>query len=78
MLNLNKSVRILEFDKILNMLSSFAQTEGAKKRALALVLAAVTVLAATACGGKEEAGKALDRYPLPLSRQRFAPNAARG
>ena len=37
MLNLNKSVRILEFDKILNMLSSFAQTEGAKKRALALI-----------------------------------------
>ncbi|MBQ7226498.1 MAG: endonuclease MutS2 [Clostridia bacterium] len=37
MLNLEKSVRILEFDKISNMLSSFAQTEGARKRALALV-----------------------------------------
>lgn len=36
MLNLEKSIRILEFDKILNMLSSFAQTEGAKKRALSL------------------------------------------
>ena len=36
MLNLEKSVRILEFDKILNMLSSYAQTEGAKKRALSL------------------------------------------
>lgn len=37
MLNLEKSIRILEFDKILNMLSAFAQTEGAKKRALALL-----------------------------------------
>lgn len=37
MLNLEKSLRILEFDKILNMLSSFALTEGAKKRALSLV-----------------------------------------
>lgn len=36
MLNLEKSVRILEFDKILYMLSSYAQTEGAKKRALSL------------------------------------------
>ena len=36
MLNLEKSVRILEFDKILNMLSSYAQTEGARKRALSL------------------------------------------
>lgn len=36
MLNLEKSIRILEFDKILNMLSSYAQTEGAKKRALSL------------------------------------------
>ena len=37
MLNLKKSVRILEFDKILYMLSSYAQTEGAKKRALSLL-----------------------------------------
>ena len=37
MLNLEKSVRILEYDKILNMLSSYAQTEGAKKRALSLI-----------------------------------------
>ena len=37
MLNLKKSIRILEFDKILNMLSSFAQTEGARKRALSLM-----------------------------------------
>ena len=37
MFNLDKSIRILEFDKILNMLSSFAQTEGAKKRALMLL-----------------------------------------
>lgn len=37
MLNLEKSIRILEFDKILNMLASLAQTEGAKKRALALL-----------------------------------------
>ena len=36
MLNLEKSVRILEFDKIKNMLSSYAQTEGARKRALSL------------------------------------------
>ena len=37
MLNLKKSVRILEYDKILNMLSSYAQTEGARKRALSLI-----------------------------------------
>ena len=37
MLNLKKSIRILEYDKILNMLSSYAQTEGAKKRALSLL-----------------------------------------
>ena len=37
MLNLERSVRILEFDKILSMLASAAQTEGAKKRALALL-----------------------------------------
>ena len=37
MLNLKKSVRILEFDKILYMLSSYAQTEGAKKRARSLL-----------------------------------------
>ncbi len=37
MLNLEKSIRILEFDKILKMLSSYAQTEGAKKRALSLL-----------------------------------------
>ena len=36
MLNLEKSARILEYDKILYMLSSYAQTEGAKKRALSL------------------------------------------
>ena len=37
MLNLERSVRILEFDKILAMLASVAQTEGAKKRALSLL-----------------------------------------
>lgn len=37
MLNLEKSIRILEFDKILNMLSSVALTEGAKKRAILLL-----------------------------------------
>ena len=37
MLNIEKSIRILEFDKILNMLSSYAPTIGAKKRALALL-----------------------------------------
>ena len=36
MLNLEKSIRILEFDKIKDMLSSIAQTQGAKKRALSL------------------------------------------
>ena len=36
MLNLEKSIRILEFDKIKDMLSSLAQTQGAKKRALSL------------------------------------------
>ena len=36
MLNLERSTRILEFDKILNMLASVASTEGAKKRALSL------------------------------------------
>lgn len=36
MLNLDKSKRTLEFDKILGMLASVAPTEGAKKRALAL------------------------------------------
>ncbi len=36
MLNLEKSIRILEFDKIKDMLASFAQTQGSKKRALAL------------------------------------------
>lgn len=36
MLNLEKSIKTLEFDKILNILASFAQTEGAKKRALSL------------------------------------------
>ena len=34
--NLDKSIRVLEFDKILNMLASVAPTEGAKKRALSL------------------------------------------
>ena len=34
--NFNKSIRILEFDKILKMLASVALTEGAKKRALSL------------------------------------------
>ena len=37
MLNLDKSIKILEFDKILNMLSSLALTIGAKKKALALM-----------------------------------------
>lgn len=37
MLNVNRAVRILEFDKILDMLSSLASTEGAKKRALSLL-----------------------------------------
>ena len=37
MLNIEKSTRILEFDKILIMLSNFALTEGAKKRALSLL-----------------------------------------
>lgn len=37
MLNLDKSIRILEFDKILNMLVSISPTVGAKKRASALL-----------------------------------------
>lgn len=37
MLNLDKSIRILEFDKILNMLVSVSPTVGAKKRASALL-----------------------------------------
>lgn len=37
MLNINRAIRILEFDKIREMLSSYAQTEGAKKRALSLL-----------------------------------------
>lgn len=37
MLNINRAIRILEFDKVLEMLSSFAQTTGAKKRALSLL-----------------------------------------
>ena len=37
MLNLNRAIRILEFDKIRIMLSSLASTEGAKKRALSLM-----------------------------------------
>ena len=37
MLNLKKSIRILEFDKILSLLAACAQTEGAKKRALSLM-----------------------------------------
>ena len=37
MLNIEKSIRILEFDKILTMLSNLALTEGAKKRALTLL-----------------------------------------
>lgn len=37
MLNIEKSVRILEFDKILAILSELAQTDGAKKRALGLL-----------------------------------------
>ena len=36
MLNFDKSISVLEFDKILNMLSAVAPTEGARKRALAL------------------------------------------
>ena len=37
MLNINRAIRILEFDKIREMLSTYAQTEGAKKRALLLL-----------------------------------------
>jgi len=37
MLNLDKSIRILEFDKILNMLVSVSPTAGAKRRAMALL-----------------------------------------
>ena len=37
MLNVNRAVKILEFDKILEMLSELASTEGAKKRALSLL-----------------------------------------
>ena len=37
MLNLEKSIRILEFDKILNMLVDVCATAGAKKRAFALM-----------------------------------------
>ena len=36
MLNLDKSIRMLEFDKILNMLASVCYTDGARKRALSL------------------------------------------
>ena len=36
MRNLEKALRILEFDKIREMLASLAQTQGAKKRALSL------------------------------------------
>ena len=36
MLNLEKSVRILEFDKIREMLASLASTKGAKVRAHSL------------------------------------------
>ncbi len=37
MLNLDKSIRILEFDKILNMLVAVCPTTGAKNRAMALL-----------------------------------------
>ena len=37
MRNLEKALRILEFDKIREMLASLAQTQGAKKRALSLI-----------------------------------------
>ena len=37
MQNLEKAIKILEFDKVLNMLASVSATEGAKKRALTLV-----------------------------------------
>ena len=37
MLNLEKSIRVLEFDKIKEMLASLALTSGAKKRALTLI-----------------------------------------
>ncbi len=37
MLNINRAVRILELDKILEMLASVALTEGAKKKALSLL-----------------------------------------
>ena len=36
MLNIDKSVRVLEFDKILSILSGFAPTEGSRKKALSL------------------------------------------
>lgn len=36
MINSEKSIKILEFDKILDLLASLCQTSGAKKRALAL------------------------------------------
>ncbi len=36
MLNFDKSISVLEFDKVLEMLAAVAPTEGAKKRALAL------------------------------------------
>ena len=37
MLNLDKSIRILEFDKIRKLLASKALTDGAKTRALSLM-----------------------------------------
>ena len=37
MLNINRAIRILEFDKILEMLADLASTQGAKKRALTLL-----------------------------------------
>ena len=35
--NLNKAIRILEFEKVKTILASLAFTEGAKKRALSLM-----------------------------------------
>ena len=37
MLNVNRAIRVLEFDKVREILSSLAQTEGARKRALSLL-----------------------------------------
>ena len=36
LVNFDKSISVLEFDKVLEMLAAVAPTEGAKKRAIAL------------------------------------------